>query len=360
MTIPNLKEGGSSRISGPDIAITMLGIDPRCEITPETAKKAKAQLNENPSTTGAALNGLRKLYTTRSDINFEQDSDDFLLRFLRAGKFDRDRAFGILCNYYTFRKKYKVTPEMLCAENSAIQQALLDGFPGVLNDLDAHGRRVLLFNAINWEFWLYSYKEILKALLLSLEFLVEDENVQVNGIVVIIDFSGVQFKLASKVTPSLLKLTIEMFQDCFPCRLGALHIINQRWFVDTAIKLCKPFLKDGIKKKIYVHGNNLATLHYMVHKEMLPTELGGLKPPYNHFSWAKQLIGCNYKPGKNSNASGNNNVTPEFVRARRVELVHPSANDSRPMTAVDDALRMEELPADENEELEEMLLFLDY
>ncbi|XP_071941250.1 clavesin-2-like [Antedon mediterranea] len=338
----------------------MLGIDPRCELTPETAKKAKSQLNEDVNTTGAAIDSVRKLYYTRSDINFRQNDDQFILRFLRASKFNRDRAFQILCNYYAFRQKYKVSSESLSAENPLIQQALLDGFPGVLNDLDAFGRRVFLINAVNWEYWLYGYKDILKAFLLSLEFLHEDENVQVNGLVVILDFSGVHFKLASKVTPSLLKLTIEMFQDCFPCRLGALHIINQRWFVETAIKLCKPFLKDGIKKKIYVHGNNLSTLHYMVHKEILPTELGGLKPPYNHFSWAKQLIGCNYRPGKNVNACENNNATPELVRARRVELVHPSANDVGPMTAVDDALRMEPLPSDENEELEEMMLFLDY
>ena len=49
-------------------------------------------------------------------------------------------------------------------------------------------------------------------------------------------------------------------------------------------------------QQIFFHGNNLVNLHTMIHKESLPTELGGLKPPYNNFSWAKQLIGCNFQP----------------------------------------------------------------
>ena len=48
--------------------------------------------------------------------------------------------------------------------------------------------------------------------------------------------------------------------------------------------------------QIIFHGNNLVNLHTAIHKEALPTELGGLKPPYNNFSFAKQVIGCNFQP----------------------------------------------------------------
>ena len=40
-----------------------------------------------------------------------------------------------------------------------------------------------------------------------------------------------------------------------------------------------------------MHGNNLATLYKHIDQEILPTELGGLAPPYNVKSWAHTLIG---------------------------------------------------------------------
>lgn len=43
--------------------------------------------------------------------------------------------------------------------------------------------------------------------------------------------------------------------------------------------------------QIHFHGINLGTLHAMIHKEVLPAELGGMEPPYNNQSWATQLTG---------------------------------------------------------------------
>jgi len=43
--------------------------------------------------------------------------------------------------------------------------------------------------------------------------------------------------------------------------------------------------------QIHFHGINLGTLHAKIHKEVLPAELGGMEPPYNNQSWARQLTG---------------------------------------------------------------------
>ena len=39
-------------------------------------------------------------------VEFSRDDGPFLLRFLRARKFDVDRATLLYCNYYKFRHKY--------------------------------------------------------------------------------------------------------------------------------------------------------------------------------------------------------------------------------------------------------------
>lgn len=57
-----------------------------------------------------------------------------------------------------------------------------------------------------------SFIDILRAILLSLEVLIEDQELQINGFILIIDWSNFSFKQASKLTPSILKLAIEGLQ----------------------------------------------------------------------------------------------------------------------------------------------------
>lgn len=58
----------------------------------------------------------------------------------------------------------------------------------------------------------YTLVDILRAILLSLEAMIEDPELQVNGFVLIIDWSNFTFKQASKLTPSMLRLAIEGLQ----------------------------------------------------------------------------------------------------------------------------------------------------
>ncbi|XP_071804672.1 clavesin-1-like [Asterias amurensis] len=273
---------------------------PSLNLSPETWQKAQHELNEDLSTVDASIQDVKDLIITRPDIRFLRTDNKFILRFLRAKKFDSSEAFKVMARYFDIRQKKPCFLGNISAENTNIQQALLGGFPGVLSKLDPFGRRILVIFVASWEEWLFSYLHILQALVLSLEFMLEDEETQINGFNFIIDWTGVTFKQVSNLSPALMKLTVEVFQDCFPGRLGGLHMLNQPWYVEAALTMCKPFLKDSTRKKIYLHGNNLSTLHARIHKEMLPAELGGTNPPYNHYSWAKTLIGCNFKPNLHS------------------------------------------------------------
>jgi len=58
----------------------------------------------------------------------------------------------------------------------------------------------------------YTFVDILRAILLSLEAMIEDPELQVNGFVLTIDWSNFTFKQASKLTPSMLRLAIEGLQ----------------------------------------------------------------------------------------------------------------------------------------------------
>ena len=76
----------------------------------------------------------------------------------------------------------------------------------------------------------YTFVDILRAILLSLESMIEDPELQVNGFILIIDWSNFTFKQASKLTPSMLRLAIEGLQVRRSAAGKRLPFLADCWF----------------------------------------------------------------------------------------------------------------------------------
>ncbi|KAH0517620.1 Clavesin-1 [Microtus ochrogaster] len=272
-------------------------------LSPDTIEKARLELNENPDVLHQDIQQVRDMIITRPDIGFLRTDDAFILRFLRARKFHQADAFRLLAQYFQYRQLNLDMFKNFKADDPGIKRALIDGFPGVLENRDHYGRKILLLFAANWDqssprsheegvgnteaekkhlsplgTWRpgssfprgylartktkskqvkekdadqargrqkgsghsgpwnragrygkayigsmdiedqgsreerNSFTDILRAILLSLEVLIEDPELQINGFILIIDWSNFSFKQASKLTPSILKLAIEGLQ----------------------------------------------------------------------------------------------------------------------------------------------------
>ncbi|ELK00696.1 Retinaldehyde-binding protein 1-like protein 2 [Pteropus alecto] len=297
-------------------------------LSPETLEKARLELNENPDTLHQDIQEVRDMVITRPDIGFLRTDDAFILRFLRARKFHHFEAFRLLAQYFEYRQQNLDMFKSFKATDPGIKQALKDGFPGGLANLDHYGRKILVLFAANWDQSRYTLVDILRAILLSLEAMIEDPELQVNGFVLIIDWSNFTFKQASKLTPSMLRLAIEGLQDAlrigrvglgcadlvmerkktplyitsdanpkqdsFPARFGGIHFVNQPWYIHALYTVIRPFLKEKTRKRIFLHGNNLNSLHQLIHPEILPSEFGGMLPPYDMGTWARTLLDHEY------------------------------------------------------------------
>ncbi|XP_038161664.1 clavesin-1-like isoform X1 [Cyprinodon tularosa] len=263
-------------------------------LSSETTEKARLELNENPDTLHQDIQQVRDMIVTRPDIGFLRTDDEFILRFLRARKFDHMETFRLLAQYFQFRQQNLDMFQSFKVDDPSIKRALMDGFPGVLETPDQHGRKILILFASNWDQSRNSFIDILRAILLSLEVLIENPELQINGFTLIIDWSNFSFKQASKLTPNILKLAIEGLQDSFPARFGGIHFVNQPWYIHAMYTIIKPFLKDKTRKRIFLHGNNLNSLHQLIQPECLPSEFGGTLPPYDMGMWARTLLGPEY------------------------------------------------------------------
>lgn len=70
----------------------------------------------------------------------------------------------------------------------------------------------------------------------------------------------------------------------------AIHFIGQPWYVEAAMAVIKPFLKEKTRSRIKLHGSNLSTLHDCIARDILPAELGGEGPSFNALDWVHQLL----------------------------------------------------------------------
>ena len=120
-------------------------------LSPDTIEKARLELNENPDILHQDIQQVRDMIITRPDIGFLRTDDDFILRFLRARKFHQADAFRLLAQYFQYRQLNLDMFKNFKADDPGIKRALIDGFPGVLENRDHYGRKILLLFAANWD-----------------------------------------------------------------------------------------------------------------------------------------------------------------------------------------------------------------
>ena len=211
-------------------------------------EKALEELNERTDTRCLDVDAVRDRIKLRPDILFTRNDDEFIIRFLRSRKYDKDKAFQLLVNYNQFRRKHFLFFKSLNV--SCLRPVFDDGLPIVSPVRDHLGRSLIFLFAGNWNSVLYSFEDILRSLLVTMEYLIESERTQLFGVVLVIDFTGWKFVDTKRLNKQHLVDAIKMFQDCFPARFKAVHFINQPWYVRVMLTLIKPILKEKSLRRV--------------------------------------------------------------------------------------------------------------
>ena len=119
------------------------------------------------------------------------DEDKFLLRFLRARKFDMERSVKLYVNYFKYRAKYssmlgELSPK---AAEATLKQKLLS----VLPHRSREGCKILVARMGEFDFEQHPIEDILKMVMVILDRLIEEEETQVHGIVFCEDLNELTF-----------------------------------------------------------------------------------------------------------------------------------------------------------------------
>ncbi|KAL3280645.1 hypothetical protein HHI36_003881 [Cryptolaemus montrouzieri] len=264
----------------------------RCEdenkiLNIEFQKKAEEELHETPENYKKEITALRAMITKDENLNVPDD-EEFLLRFLRARKFDSKKAFNMMQRYYLMKLK---CPELFGYSLPSEFEKVFDlQAQNMLPDRDLEGRRIYIIRVDYFDSSQVTIEDVFRTNILALEHIVKEPETQVSGIVVILDMAGLSLQHAKFFTPYYAKKMVELVQETFPLRFKGFHVVNEPFYFDAVMTVLKPFLKEKIRKRIYLHGNDLNSLHAFIPGEILPKEYGGSKGNFDNRSWFIQLI----------------------------------------------------------------------
>ncbi|XP_077866826.1 alpha-tocopherol transfer protein-like [Saccoglossus kowalevskii] len=276
---------------------------------------AKAELNEDPETRLQKVQELRELFKTRADIKFRSD-DEFLLRFLRNKKFNVDKAFKMMVHHYKVRRDY---PKLFNSfKPSAIEYHLYKHTHMVCPGKDKLGRTVILGRVSTLE-ESFDVHNVLKSMLMLSEMLQEDENIQVNGVVHVMDYSGMTRKHIRFATPMVMKMAVDVLENSTPIRSKAIHYIRQPDIFDIMFSVLRPFMSEKMKKRLHFHGDEFGSLHEHVPSAILPSEFGGQLEKLDNSEWVKKILAAEDYFIENSQYG--------FLKSREILGGESTAND---------------------------------
>ncbi|PNJ86188.1 TTPAL isoform 5, partial [Pongo abelii] len=225
-----------------------------CSLTEDLVTKAREELQEKPEWRLRDVQALRDM-VRKEYPNLSTSLDDaFLLRFLRARKFDYDRALQLLVNYHSCRRSW---PEVFNnLKPSALKDVLASGFLTVLPHTDPRGCHVVCIRPDRWIPSNYPITENIRAIYLTLEKLIQSEETQ----------------------------------DGFPIRIKAVHVVNEPRIFKGIFAIIKPFLKEKIANRFFLHGSDLNSLHTNLPRSILPKEYGGTAGELDTATWNAVLL----------------------------------------------------------------------
>ncbi|XP_054929889.2 alpha-tocopherol transfer protein-like isoform X3 [Dermacentor andersoni] len=241
---------------------------------------ARRELGETPAVKRTALEELRQLIS----------DDDFLVKFLRARKYDTQSAFENIKKYFKVRKDRpelfealtlsSVPFDVVCRKHQLLTAS---------RHTDPQGRMVLLAKIGSWNTEICSLNDFFRVGIALGECSLLREDFQIRGIVVIVDLKGLNVYHLPYYTPSLIRTLVSLVQECIPLRLKKIYIINNPPIFDFLFAIAKTFLKAKLAKRIRLFGYNLTELHQLVPDDVISEEHEGTNESFDYDQLEREL-----------------------------------------------------------------------
>ncbi|KAG5672152.1 hypothetical protein PVAND_002305 [Polypedilum vanderplanki] len=266
------------------------------KLSPELQEIAKSQLNENESNILEILTQFKQWIEKSPHLKSRMD-DQFLIMFLRGCKYSLERAKQKLDMFYTVRTH---VPEFMGTRERFDEKAITIlrlGSMLALPQAEKNGPRIIIIRPGSYDATKYDIRDILQVFMLINDLLlIEDDHLTVAGSLSILDLKDVTLNHLTQMTPSVVKKMTMMMQDASPIRQKGIHYINTPVGFEKVMNLFKSFMNEKMKKRIYVHGNDMNSLFKVIPRKLMPKDYGGDSDSISEIieQW-EQKIRANYE-----------------------------------------------------------------
>ena len=262
-----------------------------CHLSPELLEKAVTELHEPRDNAERllAIDTLRESYDSEKYGPLVRSDDGFILRFLRAKKFNQQKALKCLHNHHAVKKEFQEVFEKV--HNPTVLQPIVDrGILSVLDGKTVEGASIFMYRPglLDKDVNLY---DLMAYGVLALEKILEKEENQICGIVSVEDLENFSVSIMFQVSPFQLSRLNSIYQDAMPIRFRAVYLLNEGRVIDAVMALMKPFMKKKLLDRIHPIGNKYSKLYEHIPQSVLPPHYGGTGPDHDTFveSWIARL-----------------------------------------------------------------------
>uniref|UniRef100_H2ZHQ0 CRAL-TRIO domain-containing protein n=1 Tax=Ciona savignyi TaxID=51511 RepID=H2ZHQ0_CIOSA len=246
-----------------------------CKLPPDLLEKAVNELNEPRDNAERlkAIDELRESYNAEKFGPLKSEEDGFILRFLRAKKFNQKKALIQMQNYHNIKHDFKEVFEKV--ENPVLLKSISD--QGVIYMLDGHskdGSAVMMYRPGKLDTDTNIY-DLMAYSVICMEKVLQEERYQICGVATIEDMDNFNLAMILKTSPRAMAKMNNIWQEAMPLRFKAVHLLNEGRVYDIIMAIFKPFMKSKLLKRIHLHGNKYSELQDFIDCDLLPPYLGG-------------------------------------------------------------------------------------
>ncbi|XP_041379293.1 SEC14-like protein 2 [Gigantopelta aegis] len=218
------------------------------------------------------------------DVLKPEHDDHYLLRWLRARRFDLNKAETMLRNNLTWREQNKVDTIL---ETFTIPEVIKKYYIGGLFGRDKEGSLIWIdpYGYMDLKGMLRSAKKsdiikskihLLETIYKKFDELTQKEGRRVDQLVIIFDLQYMGLKHLWKPGVDVLLEVLAMFEDYYPETLKVSYVINAPRIFPIAYSLVRPILSEDTVRKIHVLGSNYKdTLLKYIDEDQIPAHWGG-------------------------------------------------------------------------------------
>lgn len=236
-----------------------------------------SSFDENPKVRKRTLRELRDWLKQQHHISGCRNDASFLLRFLRMKKFEVSDTIKVLDKYLRMRSQNPSWFAALDVREDKINRLISDGYIFVLPERDSKGRKVVYSRAAAMDAGLFTATDVMRVHLLTFEALLEDEEVQANGVTYVFDERDVNWSHISVWTPSEVSKAFSCCERALPIRHREIHFVNLPWTMSIVFQFAKSLLSQKLRERFRTHGN-FEKLGEHIPTSILPAEVGGRVP----------------------------------------------------------------------------------